>query len=509
MSSLYEVFNSTITYILIFVCFLGGLIFSFFFRAYNLNVKRIYKTLKGSNRKTKRGISGFQALMLSTASRIGNGNIAGVSSALIIGGPGALFWMWVTALLGMSTAFAEGTLSQLYKKKWGKDYVGGTPFYIAKNSGKRFLRIIAAIYALFAIFTFGSAYIGVQSNTIAANFSEVVGTSSFLGSWKTKLIMGFLLALIILAVTIKGVKSIGKFTSIVMPIMGSLYLLIALVIVVLNIEKTGQVYALIFNGAFGVKQIVGGIGGYTIIKAMQLGVRRGVFSNEAGIGSASFSAASSNSKHPIQQGLLQSLSTFLDTIIICSASAFIILYSGAWENEGPKYKIDSGLLIKDSIVSNFNFSPWSAKMAEWLVFISIFLFGMTTSVGLYFYSETALKYLIRESSIYWFIIGKKKINNGNNYKPGKSEKICTSILKILICSFVIYSSVQKVNFIWQMETVCTFILVMINVPFMLSQIKVVKNMINDYKEQVLSKKPITFEYDCEKTSISKQLIKKS
>jgi AGCS family alanine or glycine:cation symporter len=141
--------------------------------------------------------------------------------------------------------------------------------------------------------------------------------------------MGFLLALIILAVTIKGVKSIGKFTSIVMPIMGSLYLLIALVIVVLNIEKTGQVYALIFNGAFGVKQIVGGIGGYTIIKAMQLGVRRGVFSNEAGIGSASFSAASSNSKHPIQQGLLQSLSTFLDTIIICSASAFIILYSGA------------------------------------------------------------------------------------------------------------------------------------------------------------------------------------
>ena len=456
-------------YILVSVLLIGAIVFVVILRAYSLNFWQMFKTLKKSNKKAKVGISGFQSLMLSTASRIGNGNIAGVAFAIMVGGPGALFWMWVIAILGMSTAFAEGVLAQVYKQKWGDKYVGGTPFYIAKRSGKRFVKVFATIYAVFAIITFGISYIGVQSNTIASNFESVITPLNFnIDRWVIKLIAGIVVASIMLLITFRGIKSIGKFSSIVMPIMGSLYLAIALVVIFMNIGKTGEVWTYIFENAFGSKQMIGGIGGYSIARAIQYGISKGAFSNEAGLGSASFSAAASNSKHPVQQGLLQSLSTFIDTIIICTASGFIILYAGVYKG----FDGNSGTLIQESIAAELGGGP-----ARWFVFICVFLFGITTSVGLYYYSEIALKFITK-------------------------KKIYTIIWKIIVCGGIIYFAVQKVAFVWDIELILTSILVCINVPFLISQSKNIANLVKDYKLKVSLGKPIEFEYYCDKVSKS-------
>ena len=436
------------TSILVIILFGGGLLLTVLLGAYNLNFKQIGKALKNSGDKTRDGISGFQALMVATSSRIGNGNIAGVASAIMIGGPGALFWMWITSLIGMATAFCEGALAQLYKHKVGNAYQGGTQWYISRGLNKPKL---GALYAFIAALTFGGAYMGVQSHTIAANFYSVAGNFLPFSETVVKITMGAILVVILLSIVLGGIKSIGNFAAAVMPIMGTLYLLVALYIVFTNIGKTGEVWSLIFNGAFGTKQVLGGISGYTLTKALQKGAARGVFSNEAGIGSATPSAAASNSTHPIQQGLLQSLSTFIDTVIICTASGFIILYSDVWKTLDPS---KSATLIQSSIASQFG-----GGFAEWIVFIAVFLFGLTTIIGLTFYSETAIAYFTKD----------------------KKARYATYLW---ISAFLIYSSVAKTEFIWNLEGPLTLTLVVINVLSILPQVNSIKLLVADYKAQM-------------------------
>ena len=505
-----DTYISIQTWILIVALFVGGLVFTLAFRAYNLNVKRIVKTLAVSNKKTKRGISGLQTLMLSTASRIGNGNVAGVAGAIVVGGPGALFWMWVTALFGMATAFAEGALSQAFKRKQGDTYIGGTPFYIAakKNAG-RLVKTVASIYAIVALVTFATAYIGVQSNTIAGNFSNVMTSHLDIDPIIYKLIAGFLLAGVMLFVTIRGVKSIGKFSLIVMPTMGAIYLVVALVIIFINIEMFGTVWGWIFENAFGTKQIIGGVGGFTVIKAIQMGTKRGSFSNEAGIGSASFAAAASNSKHPISQGLMQSLSTFLDTIIICSASGFIILFSGVWSGDPSEWtQNNSGTLIQESIANNLGGTP-----AKWLVLICITLFGLTTTIGLYYYSETALRFLVADTYQDLKNFFKKKRSKGDALKQQnetiksqnlhmeqkltRGEKMAVLILQFLVAILIVICAFVDASPIWNLSDILTFVLIMINVSFMLTQIKFIIELVKDYKHQSAQNKVPTFDYLCE------------
>ena len=503
-------------YILVGILFLASIFFIFNLKGFQWNFKamfsvfrtpgvkkekRNFKNLLNKSKKDKKkkvGISGFQALMVSTASRIGNGNIAGVASAIVFGGPGALFWMWVMAILAMSIAFVEGVMAQYYKRKDGNTFYGGAPFYIARRSGNRMLKSFAIIYALVAIFTFGLSYVGFQSNAIASSFDDII--SPFSGSlalkehegWVFKLISGIILALLLLVVTIKGIKSIGKFSSVVMPVMGIFYLIIAITIIFMNISDTWKVWELIFKSAFGFKEIFAGIGGFTIARAIQRGFDRGVFSNEAGIGSASFAAASSNSKHPVQQGLLQSLSTFLDTIIICTASGFIILYSGVIEDQGVlnEYKFQDKnpvVLIQQSISSEFG-----GSIAKWFVFVSLFLFGLTTIIGLYYYSETALKFITK-------------------------KKIFQHMLKFFIIGFIVVSAIIKANIVWSIVAVLTPILVLINVSFLFSHTKKVKSLIKDYKQQlkgindqvddyrvlVEKKNPVEFNFPYTKDKIQK------
>ena len=476
-------------------------------RKWNLtNFKALFsrpkKKTKDEKKKKKIGISGFQALMVSTASRIGNGNIAGVAGAIVVGGPGALFWMWVMAILAMGIAFVEGVMAQYYKRKEGNTFYGGVPFYIAGRSGKRLLKVFAIIYSVAAIFTFGLSYVGFQSNAIASSFSDVVSPfSSSLSleehkSWIFKLISGIILALLLLVITIKGIKSIGKFSSIVMPLMGIFYLLIAVTIIFMNVTDTWKVWTLIFRNAFGFKEIFAGIGGFTIARAIQQGFARGVFSNEAGIGSASFAAASSNSKHPVQQGLLQSLSTFLDTIIICTASGFIILYSGIIENQGVLDEYKTGgknpvVLVQESISAEFG-----GEAAKWFVFISLFLFGLTTVIGLYYYSESSLKFITK-------------------------KKIFQHFLKAFMIGFIIVSAVLKANIVWSIIAVLTPILVSINVSFLFLHTKKIKfllkdyrnyskgikNQLEDYKVLVEKQNPVKFTFPYEKDLLKKEIVK--
>ena len=474
-------------------------------RKWNLaNFKALFSKPKKKEKKEKKkiGISGFQALMVSTASRIGNGNIAGVAGAIVVGGPGALFWMWVMAILAMGIAFVEGVMAQYYKRKDGNTFYGGVPFYIAGRSGKRLLKIFAIIYSVAAIFTFGLSYVGFQSNAIASSFNDVVSPfSSSLSleehkSWIFKLISGIILAVLLLIITIKGIKSIGKFSSIVMPLMGIFYLLIAVTIIFMNVTDTWKVWTLIFRNAFGFKEIFAGIGGFTIARAIQQGFARGVFSNEAGIGSASFAAASSNSKHPVQQGLLQSLSTFLDTIIICTASGFIILYSGIIENSGVLDQYKNGgknpvVLVQESISAEFG-----GEAAKWFVFISLFLFGLTTVIGLYYYSESSLKFITK-------------------------KKIFQHFLKALMIGFIIVSAVLKANIVWSIIAVLTPILVSINVSFLFLHTKKIKfllkdyrdyskgikNQVEDYKVLVEKQNPVKFTFPYEKDLLKKEIIK--
>ena len=430
--------------LIVYILFAGGIWFTIRFKAYNLRFGKIFSALKKSGKDTEKGISGVKALMLATASRIGNGNIAGVSSALLAGGPGALFWMWVTALLGMATAFSEGVLAQLFKKEKGNDYVGGTPFYIEKGLN---WKPLAFAYAGVAVLTFGFAYMGVQSNTIAANFSELV--PSFDPFW-TKLIVGGLIVAVFLAVVVGGIKSIANVANYVVPFMGAFYLIGALIVVILNITKTPEVIGLIFGSAFTMQAGVGGVAGYTVMKAVQAGAARGVFSNEAGIGSASFAAGASNSTHPVQQGLLQSLSTFIDTILICTASGFIILYSGVWETHPVT---ESATLIQKSLSTSLG-----GGIAEWFVFLAVLMFGMTTIFGLFYYSEVAIMYFTDNKRVLQGYI-------------------------LVMASYILYSSVAAINEIWNLADITTLLLVAMNIVAMVPLTGTVVRLVADYVSQ--------------------------
>ena len=258
-------------------------------------------------------ISSFQAFMVSLASRIGTGNLAGVATAITIGGPGAVFWMWIVALLGSSSAFIESTLAQLYKVHGKDSFVGGPAYYMKKGLKQPWMGIL---FAILIIFTFSFAFNSVQSNTICAAFEQAFQVDN-----RT---MGIILTGLSLAIFFGGIQRIAKVSSIIVPVMAAGYIILAIAIIVLNIHHIPDVLKTIVTHAFGWEQAIGGGIGVAIMQ----GVKRGLFSNEAGMGSAPNVAATADVSHPVKQGLIQALGVFTDTLIICSCTAFIILFSG-------------------------------------------------------------------------------------------------------------------------------------------------------------------------------------
>lgn len=320
--------------------------------------------------RKKKSVNSFQAFAISLSSRVGTGNLAGVASAIFVGGPGAVFWMWVMALFGAATAFVESTLAQLYKKKGEDSFYGGPAYYMQTGLKKKWMGVL---FAVLITITFGMANQTVQSNTLCDALADSFGIG--------KIVIGIGLTVMTLAIIFGGVQRIAKFSSIVVPFMAIGYILLALYITITNITHVPEMLGIIIDNAFGLKQMGGGMIGIAIME----GVKRGLFSNEAGEGSAPNAAATADISHPVKQGLLQSVGVFADTLIICTCTAFMILLSGLYDSE-----LDGILLTKAAIVNEIG------ATGGWFLTAAIFLFAYSTIIANYFYGETNIRFITRK-----------------------------------------------------------------------------------------------------------------
>jgi len=324
--------------------------------------------------KTKKHISSFQAFIVSVATRVGTGNLAGVASAIAIGGPGSIFWMWVIALIGSATAFVESTLAQLYKQKDKDSYIGGPAYYIQKGLKKRWMAIF---FAVFITLQFGLTNNSIQANTICTAMEEAFGLPHL---W-----VGCTMAVVSLIIVFGGIQRIANVCTVLVPIMAVGYLLLALVVIAMNIELIPHVFKVIFLDAFGIQQVAGGGIGMTIM----MGVKRGLFSNEAGEGSAPNVAATATTSHPVKQGLIQALGVFTDTLLLCSCTAFIIIISGLYTTSG-----NDGIALTQSALHSE-----VGKVGPIFVAIAIFLFAYSTIIGNYYYGEANVRFITKSPAV--------------------------------------------------------------------------------------------------------------
>ncbi|MBR2187881.1 MAG: alanine:cation symporter family protein [Eubacterium sp.] len=326
------------------------------------------------------GVSSFQALMIATASRVGTGNMAGVATAIVVGGPGAAFWMWLMAVLGAASAFIESTLAQIYKQKDGDSFKGGPAYYIERALHNRGLGIVFAI-SLIATFAFG--FNGLQAYNIVSAFEYYVPN---FGASKIPLIVGIILLVVALLLFFGGTEKIGWVSSVMVPAMAGIYIVFGILIIILNITEIPAVLASIFKSAFDFKAIFGGFTG----SCMVYGIKRGLFSNEAGMGSAPNASASAEVSHPVKQGLAQTISVYIDTLLICSTTVFILLLTGV-------YKTDSTLsgipLIQQSVAKQFG------PFAIHIITGAVCMFAFTSIIGNYFYAEANIRFISKNKTV--------------------------------------------------------------------------------------------------------------
>ena len=319
-------------------------------------------------------ISSFQAFAVSVATRVGTGNLAGVASAIAIGGPGAVFWMWVIALMGSATAFVESTLAQLYKQKHKDSFIGGPAYYIQRGLKKRWMAIA---FAILITLQFGLSNNSVQANTICSAMQEAFGLSPIL--------MGCMLAAVGLFIVFGGIQRIAHVCAVLVPVMAIGYLILGIVVIVMNIGLIPYVFKAIVFDAFGIQQIAGGSVGVAIM----VGVKRGLFSNEAGEGSAPNVAATASVSHPVKQGLIQALGVFTDTLLVCSCTAFIILISGLYNVPGL-----NGIALTQSALQSE-----VGSLGPVFVAIAIFLFAFSSIIGNYYYGEANIRFITPNTKV--------------------------------------------------------------------------------------------------------------
>ena len=365
------------SYILIFLLVLAGLYFSFRtkfvqFRLFKDAIHALKE--KSENNGNKKSVSSFQALMISTASRVGTGNIAGIATAIVAGGSGAVFWMWVMALIGGASAFIESTLAQIYKVKDGKDFRGGPSYYIERALGKRWLGVLFSIL-LIACFAYG--FNGLQTYNMSSALEYYIPNYS-----KTILpaIVGLIIAIATAFVIFGGVHRISFITSVVVPVMAGIYIIMGIVITLMNLNQIPEMFSHILEGAFNFKAIFGGFAGSTIL----IGIKRGLFSNEAGMGSAPNASATANVSHPVKQGMVQVISVFIDTLLICTTTAFILLLSNV---EGISGKLDGIPYVQAALQANVG------EIGIHFITFSIFAFAFTSLVGNYYYAESNILFI--------------------------------------------------------------------------------------------------------------------
>ncbi|MFC6205129.1 alanine/glycine:cation symporter family protein [Psychrobacter urativorans] len=421
----------------------------------------MWKLLRTSNQGRKDGgISSFEALMTSLAARVGTGNLAGVAIAIYLGGPGAVFWMWMTAIVGMSTSFIESTLAQAYKVPHTDDnvYRGGPAYYIEKGLGQRWMAVFFSICLLIA---FGLAFNGVQSNTIAQATHEAFGVPT----WMT----GLVLVLLVAPVVFGGLRSVARIAGKVVPVMAILYILLALFIIVTNFSQFPAAIVLIVKSAFGFEQAAGGVIGYGIAQAMINGIKRGLFSNEAGMGSAPNAAATAKSSpdHPAVQGFMQMLGVFIDTLVICTATASIIILSGVVNPDVEQEGIQ---------LTQLALSQYVGDLGVIFVAIAIFFFSFTSIIANYSYGESNLE----------FISG------------SKNAKVMIMVFRFLVLGMVFVGAVASLPAIWNFADLSMGLMALTNLIAIVLLSPVALRILRDYERQVKEGKSgdqITFNPD--------------
>ncbi|WP_338733999.1 alanine/glycine:cation symporter family protein [Bacillus subtilis] len=385
----------------------------------------------GEKPEGNKGVSSMQAFFISAASRVGTGNLTGVALAIATGGPGAVFWMWVVAAVGMASSFVESTLAQLYKVRDGEDFRGGPAYYIQKGLGARWLGIV---FAILITVSFGLIFNAVQTNTIAGALDGAFHVN--------KIVVAIVLSVLTAFIIFGGLKRVVAVSQLIVPVMAGIYILIALFVVITNITAFPGVIATIVKNALGFEQVVGGgIGGIIVI-----GAQRGLFSNEAGMGSAPNAAATAHVSHPAKQGFIQTLGVFFDTFIICTSTAFIILLYSVT----PK---GDGIQVTQAAL-NHHIGGW----APTFIAVAMFLFAFSSVVGNYYYGETNIEFI-------------------------KTSKTWLNIYRIAVIAMVVYGSLSGFQIVWDMADLFMGIMALINLIVIALLSNVAYKVYKDYAKQ--------------------------
>lgn len=387
----------------------------------------------GRGDKGEKHISSFQAFAISLASRVGTGNLAGVATAIAVGGPGAIFWMWVIVLLGASSAFVESTLAQLYKVKGKNSFIGGPAYYMKKGLKQPWMGML---FAVLITITFGFAFNSVQSNTICAAIEHAFGFNH--------VPMGFIITALTLIIIFGGIQRIAKVSSVIVPVMALGYIGLALAIVILNITHLPAVIEMIVSHAFGWQQALGGGVGMALMQ----GIKRGLFSNEAGMGSAPNVAATAFVSHPVKQGLIQTLGVFTDTLIICTCTAFIILFSGA-----PLDGSANGVQLTQQALTNEIGASGGIFVA-----VALFFFAFSSIIGNYYYGEANIRYITRRK---WVVY----------------------TYRLLVGGMVLFGSLASLDFVWSMADITMGLMAICNLIAISFLGKYAFRLLNDYRSQ--------------------------
>ncbi len=425
---------------LIYLCLGAGLFFSILTRFVQVRLFREMWRLLFSGKSSDSGISSFQALSVSLSGRVGTGNIAGVAAAIGFGGPGAVFWMWVVAFLGASTAYIESTLAQIYKEKVDGQYRGGPAYYIEKAMGQKWYAIIFAIATIIAT---GLLLPTVQSNSIGNAVEMAYGTGPMIDTVfgalsSAKLITASVIVVILGFIIFGGVKRIAAFTQVVVPFMALAYIIVAIIIMVLNYNLIPEIFGLIIGDAFSP---MAGFGA-----AIGWGVKRGIYSNEAGQGTGPHAAAAAEVEHPAQQGLVQAFSVYIDTLFVCSATAFMILITGAY-NVHPEgaaiiiQNVDPSLIINSPAFAQTAVESAFPGLGKPFIAIALFFFSFTTLLAYYYIAETNVTYIKRTVNL-----------------PGM-----TTLLKIGIMSATFYGGVKAADLAWGLGDIGVGLMAWLNI----------------------------------------------
>lgn len=431
---------------LILLC--GGLILTFKTKFIQVRLFREAFRVIMEKPTTENGISSFGALMVSTASRVGTGNIIGVATAICAGGAGAVFWMWVTAIIGGASAFVESTLAQIYKKKNpdGSSY-GGPAFYMRDALGQRWLGVI---FSILIIATYAVGYNMLASYNLQSTFA----TFDFYNS-HTPAIIGIILAVLFGIIVIGGAKRLTKVTEVMVPVMGVIYVIVAVIVLVINANKIPNMFRMIFESAFDFKAIFGGFAGSCIMN----GIKRGLYSNEAGMGSAPNAAATADVSHPAKQGMVQMLSVFIDTLLICTCTAFMCLSSGV----APDASMDGATYVQSSL------SVSLGALGPIFISVAMSLFAFTTLIGNYSYCEGCLRFILNREVSHFGLL----------------------VFRIIATVLVFVGAVASAGTVWNLADMTQGLMVIVNVPVILLLMKPAIACLDDYcRQKAEGKNPV-------------------